>query len=148
MAKIQNMPTQGGRSCTKGLHRKVWNLKPFHTLFCRDIKICGDIKICRDLRSFQKFLGKKVFYWVKSSVSWATSGLLHGIYCILYWINFASLQIRAKKTYFSQDYQIGVRRQFLWPFLLSPKGCQLLLPCACIWALFNVNENMNYIPHK
>ena len=60
MAKIHNMPTQGGRSCAKGLHRKVWNLEPLHTLFCRDIKIC------RNLHTFRKFLAKKCFIGSKA----------------------------------------------------------------------------------
>ena len=54
------------------------NLKPEHTLFCREIKIC------RDVRTFLKSLYKKVPFLVKNSASLAKSALLHGIYCILY----------------------------------------------------------------
>ena len=36
--------------------------------------------ICRDLRICLEDTGqKKVLFWVKNSVSWAKSGLLHGI---------------------------------------------------------------------
>ena len=36
-------------------------------------------------------------FWVKNSVSWAISTLLHGIYCIFHWVNFANLQNHAQK---------------------------------------------------
>ena len=36
------------------------NFKPEHTLFCRNIKICCDI------RTFWRYLGKKVPFWVKT----------------------------------------------------------------------------------
>ena len=45
---------------TKGVRQKVLilfkNFTPYHTLFCRDIKICCD------LRTFLKSLGNKVFF--------------------------------------------------------------------------------------
>ena len=47
--------------------------------------------------TFWKTWGKKVLFWDNNSVSWARSALLHGIYCILYWIEFANLQLRAKR---------------------------------------------------
>ena len=48
---------------------------------------------------FGDLWAKKVPFWVKNSVSWARSALLHGLYCILYWIKFANLQLRAKMTH-------------------------------------------------
>ena len=47
-------------------------------------------------------MGKKVFFWVKNSVSWARSALLHGIYCILYCVEFANLHLHAKMMNLSQ----------------------------------------------
>ena len=44
-----------------------------------------------------KDLKKKVPFWVKNSVSWARSALLHGIYCILYWVKLANLQLPKKR---------------------------------------------------
>ena len=64
---------------TGGPRRKVWTrtkiLSPNIRYF---------IRICRDLCTFWRSLGKKVSFWVKNSVSWARSALLHGIYCIFH----------------------------------------------------------------
>ena len=68
---------------------------------------------------------KKVPFWVKNSVYWARSALLHGIYCILHWVEFANLR---KNDAFVGKIVIRVWRIILWPFLPSPKGCQLLPP--------------------
>ena len=40
--------------------------------------------------------------WVKNSVSWVRSALLHGIYCIFYWVKFANLRLREKTTHLSR----------------------------------------------
>ena len=69
------------REGTRGLPRKVWtrtnilspNIRYFVAIYA----------LFRDLRA------KKVPFWVKNSVSWARSALLHGIYCIFYWVKFA-----------------------------------------------------------
>ena len=34
--------------------------------------------------------------------SWGRSALLHGIYCIFHWVNFANLRLRAKTTHLTQ----------------------------------------------
>ena len=60
--------------------------------------------------------------------SWARSAIVHGIYYISYWFEFASLQLCAKTTQIWRKSQIRARWKFIWPFLLSPKGCQLLPP--------------------
>ena len=44
------------------------------------------------------------------------------IYCILSWIKFANLWFPANRRKY-------VPNKILWPFLPSPKGCQLLPPC-------------------
>ena len=67
---------QGDRSC-RSLDSDE-NCKPQHSLLSRDIKIC------RDLHTFWKTFGKIILFWVKNSVFWARSALLHGIYCISY----------------------------------------------------------------
>ena len=75
---------QGGRSCTgarvappKSLDSDE-NLKPEHTLFCRKLRFVAIYALFGDLWA------KKVPFWVKNSVSWARSALLHGIYCIFH----------------------------------------------------------------
>ena len=50
------------------------NLKPEHTLFCRKLRFIAIYALFGDLWA------KKVPFWVKNSVSWARSALLHGIY--------------------------------------------------------------------
>ena len=62
------------------------NFKPEHTLFCRELRFVAIYALFGDLWA------KKVPFWVKNSVSWARSALLHGIYCIFYWVKFANLQ--------------------------------------------------------
>ena len=52
------------------------NLKPKRTLFCRKVRFVAIYALFGDLWA------KKVPFWVKNSVSWARSALLHGIYCI------------------------------------------------------------------
>ena len=54
------------------------NFKPEHTLFCRELRFVAIDTLFGDL------LAKKVPFWVKNSVSWARSALLHGIYCIFH----------------------------------------------------------------
>ena len=54
------------------------NFKPKHTLFCRELRFVAIYALFGDLWA------KKVPFWVKNSVSWARSALLHGIYCIFH----------------------------------------------------------------
>ena len=54
------------------------NFKPEHTLFCQELRFVAIYILFGDLWA------KKVPFWVKNSVSWARSALLHGIYCIFY----------------------------------------------------------------
>ena len=54
------------------------NFKPEHTLFCRELRFVAIYALFGDLWA------KKVPFWVKNSVSWARSALLHGIYCIFH----------------------------------------------------------------
>ena len=73
---------QGGRSCAgaRGAPTKKFdsdgNFKSEHTLFCPKLRFVAIYALFGDL------LAKKVPFWVKNSVSWARSALLHGIYCI------------------------------------------------------------------
>ena len=52
------------------------NFKPENTLFCRKLRFVAIYALFGDLWA------KKVPFWVKNSVSWARSALLHDIYCI------------------------------------------------------------------
>ena len=52
------------------------NFEPKHTLFCRKLRFVAIYALFGDLWA------KRVPFWVKNSVSWARSALLHGIYCI------------------------------------------------------------------
>ena len=72
------------------------NFKPEHTLFCRELRFVAIYALFGDL------LSKKVPLWVKNSVSWARSALLHGIYYTFYWVKFANLRLRTKTTHLSQ----------------------------------------------
>ena len=54
------------------------NFKPEHTLHCRELRFVAIYAL------FLRSLSKKVPFWVKNSVSWARSALLHGIYCIFH----------------------------------------------------------------
>ena len=54
------------------------NFKPEHMLFCRKLRFVAIYTLFGDLWA------KKVPFWVKNSVSWARSALLHGIYCIFH----------------------------------------------------------------
>ena len=54
------------------------NFKPEHKLFCRELGFVAIYALFEDLWA------KKVPLWVKNSVSWARSELLHGIHCIFY----------------------------------------------------------------
>ena len=54
------------------------SFKSEHTLFYRKLRF---VAICA---RFGDLWAKKVPFWVKNSVSWARSALLHGIYCIFY----------------------------------------------------------------
>ena len=83
----KNQLKQGGRSCVGargapaekfGLGHSDQNFKPEHTLFCRDLRFGAIYALFGDLWA------KKVPFGVKNSVSWATSALLHGIYCIFH----------------------------------------------------------------
>ena len=54
------------------------NFKPEHTLFCHKLRFAAIYAHFGDLWA------KKVPFWVKNSVSWARSALLHGIYYIFH----------------------------------------------------------------
>ena len=70
--------------------------EPEHTLFCRELRFVAIYTLFGDLWA------KKVPFWVKNSVSWARSALLHGIYCIFHRVNFAILRLCAKTTHLTQ----------------------------------------------
>ena len=78
------MELQGGKSCA-GHGRPPpqnfdlgENFKPEHSLYCRKLRFVVIYALFGDLQA------KKVPFWVKNSISWARSALLHGIYCIFY----------------------------------------------------------------
>ena len=54
------------------------NFKPQHALFCRELGFVAINALFGDLWA------KKVPFWVKNSISWARSALLHGIYYIFH----------------------------------------------------------------
>ena len=66
---------------TKGLCRKLWTrtkiFSPNIRYFVAILRFVAIYALFGNLRA------KKVHFWVKNSVSWARSALLHGIYCIL-----------------------------------------------------------------
>ena len=67
---------------------------------------------CRKLR-FGDLWARKVPFWVKNSVSCARSALLHGIYCKIYCVKFANLQLRAKTAHLSQKLYTRLTKIFM-----------------------------------
>ena len=86
---------QGGRSCAR---RREWpSPKSLDSAETPSLHhFVARLRFVAIYTLFDKTLGKKVCLWVKNSVSWARIALLHGIYCILYLIKFAILQLHAK----------------------------------------------------
>ena len=76
-------------SSAKGLRRKVWTRKKMLSPNIR--YFVAILRFVAIYALFWKSKVKKVPFWVKNSVSWARSALLHGIYCILHWVKFANL---------------------------------------------------------
>ena len=72
------------------------NFKPEHMLFCWELRFVTIYALFGDLWA------KKVPFWVKNSISWARSALLHGIY-----ESFSDVgEIR---VYWRADFQSGSR---------------------------------------
>ena len=72
------------------------NFKPEHTLFFCELRFVAIYAL------FWRSLGIKNAFLGKNSASWARSALLHGIYCIFYWVKFENLRLRAKTTHLSR----------------------------------------------
>ena len=72
------------------------NFKPEHTLFCRELRFVAIYAL------FWRSLGIKSAFLGKNSASWTRSALLHGLYCIFYWVKFENLRLRAKTTHLSR----------------------------------------------
>ena len=90
---------------------------------------CRDIKICCDLPTFWKSLGNKVPFG--SNTVFLRQEVNYYMVYIAYYTEL-NLQIcnYAKKQRICRKIVIRVCRKFVWPFLPSPKGCQLLPPCS------------------
>ena len=88
---------------TKGLRRKVWIwtkiLSPNRRYFILILRFVA----------IHAFFGN---LWTKSVFFWARSALLHGIYCILYWVEFAKLQVRAKTTVLRENSKYALEESF------------------------------------
>ena len=67
---------------TKGLRRKVWTWTKILSLTYAILSRYYDLS--RFAHFFEISGQKSAFFWVKNSVSWAISALLHGIYCIFH----------------------------------------------------------------
>ena len=67
------------------------------------------------------FLGQEVHYYM----------VYYMVYCKLYRIPFANLQLSANLMHLSRKWQIRSWRKFQRPFLCSLKGCQILPPWFC-----------------
>ena len=72
------------------------NFKPEHTLFCRELRFVAIYALF-----FGDLWAKKVPFLGKNSAS-SRSALLHGIYCIFYWVKFENLRLCAKVTHLLQ----------------------------------------------
>ena len=108
------------------------NFKSEHTFFCRELRFVAIYTL------FGELWAKKVPFGVKTSASCARSALLHGLYCIFYWVKFANLRLCSKTTHFLQKLYIRVWRKFSWLLLSPTKGCQVLPPwrhCNYFWVI-------------
>ena len=136
------------RRCQEPLPKSLDSDENFKTL---DKLFCRDVKICPDLHTFWKSLAKKVLLGVKKSVSWARSALFNTWYILhiilMYICNYAQKRriCRQNSKYVLDD--------FLWPFLPSPKGCQLLPPCmnvmlmVIVRSMFCFISQLDYLGH-
>ena len=70
-----------------GPRRKVWTQSKILSPNIR--YFVSNWYLSRFTHFLEIFGQKKGPSWVKNSVSWARSALLHGIYCIFYWVKFA-----------------------------------------------------------
>ena len=85
---------------TGGRRRKVWTRTKILSL---NIRYFGaNFDLSRFTHIFWRSLGIKSAFLGKNSASWARSALLHGIYCIFYWVKFENLRLRAKTTHLSR----------------------------------------------
>ena len=122
---------RGGRSCAKArraIRQKVWTrttiLSP---------KIHHFVAILRFVviyALFGRLLAKKCPFFVNISVSWVRSTLLHGTYCILYWTEFANLQLRAKTTIFLRKWQLRAWRKMCGHFRICRKPANFCHPAS------------------
>ena len=66
---------------TVGTRQKVWTRTK---ILSPNIRYFNELRFVAIYALFGDLWAKKVPFWVKNSVSWAKSALLHGIYCIFH----------------------------------------------------------------
>ena len=110
---------------TKGLRRKVWTLTKILSP-----KICYFVAKLRFVLIYTLFgnlRAKNVPFWVTNSVSLARIALLHGIYYILSWVDFANIWLRPKTTHL-----YTINENFHSHFCLRRKAANFCHP-AVLW---------------
>ena len=88
------------RGSRGGTRRKVWTRTKILSPNIRYFVANWDL--LRFTHFFLRSLGIKSAFLGENSASWARSALLHGIYCIFYWVKFENLRLRAKTTHLSR----------------------------------------------
>ena len=91
---------------------------------------CHDIKICRNFRTFGEFWGKKkCFFWSKT-VFFVRDVQYFMVYIAYYTeLNWQICIYAQKRRICYVNSKYAHDQKFLWPFLPSPNGCQLLPLC-------------------
>ena len=76
---------------------------------------------------FGRLWAKKALFWVKTLFFWARKALLHGICYRFIYLNLEIFNYAQNNEFLAKVVNISLTK-ILWPFLRSPKGCQLLPP--------------------
>ena len=106
--------------------------------------------ICRDLCTFWETLGKKVLLWSKAVFLWQEVHfyMVYIAYYIYYYILYLYILLYyiyiyyyAQKWRICRDILNTRLTKFVWLFLPSPKGCQLLPPCIIVIITLTISNN-------
>ena len=98
------------------------NFKPEHTLFCRKLRFIAIYALFGDLWA------KKVPFWVKNSVSWARSALLHSIYCIFHWVILQLCDYAQKQRIWRKNCKYALDENFHCHFCSRRKAAKFCHP--------------------
>ena len=120
----------GGRSCAK-VQRVFAKKFGFGQILSPNKRFCCDIKNCRNFRTFWKTLGKALFFGPNTVFIGQEEHyhMVHMAYGILM-NKICKFAIMPRNDGFVAQIANTRLTKVLWPFLPSPKSCQLLPPCV------------------